>query len=163
MPNCQPENTVLQYYDGIMRYFIYRISDRTTAEDLTQETFYRYFRYAGQSEFRGEKQRRAYLYKIASNVFRDHFSRSPLTEELDENLPSPDSTEDTELTYVIEAALNRLPDEQKEAAVLYYYGGFRVREIAAIQEATVPAVKSRLKLARDTLRKILSNKEGLFR
>ena len=44
MPLNHLENAVLQYYDGIMRYFVYRIHNRTAAEDLTQETFYRFIR-----------------------------------------------------------------------------------------------------------------------
>lgn len=162
MPLNHLENAVLQYYDGIMRYFVYRIHNRTAAEDLTQETFYRFIRYAGRSDFSGEKQCRAYLYKIASNVCRDYYAHIPIAEELDESIPSPDVFPENDLSLVIEAALGRLPDEQREATVLYYYGGFRVKEIAAIQEATVSAVKSRLKLARDTLRKILSEQEGFY-
>ena len=162
MPSNHLENAVLQYYDGIMRYFVYRIHDRITAEDLTQETFYRFVRYAGRYDFSDDRQCRAYLYKIASNVCRDYYADSYPVEELDENAPSGYDFSASDTSVVIEAALGKLPDEQREAAVLYYYGGFRVKEIAEIQNATVSAVKSRLKLARDTLRKILSSKEGLF-
>ena len=160
MTQNELEHIVLTCYDGILRYFIYRVRGRAAAEDLTQETFLRFFRYAADGErFSSERQCRAYLYTIASNVCRTGSEGQTETEELDENFPAPG--EERELSLVIEAALASLPDAQREAAVLYYYGGFRVREIARIQCATVSAVKSRLKAARDALRKILSEEEGI--
>ena len=42
----ETERIVRQYYDDILRYFIVRTRDRTSAEDLTQETFLRWIRWA---------------------------------------------------------------------------------------------------------------------
>lgn len=156
----ETERIVRQYYDDIMRYFIIRTRVRTSAEDLTQETFLRWIRYAGDVPFASEQKRRAYLYTIASNVCMDYFASHTPTEPLEEEIPAPEH--DNDLTVVLEVALSRLPDAQREAAMLYYYSGFKVKEIAKIQNATVSAVKSRLKLARDALRRILSDKEGLL-
>ena len=156
----ETERIVRQYYDDILRYFIVRTRDRTSAEDLTQETFLRWIRWGRDVRFPSEQKRRAYLYTIASNLCTDYFASHIQPEPLDEDIPAPDA--DRDLSVVLEFALKRLPDAQREAAMLYYYSGFRVREIAKIQNATASAVKSRLKLARDTLRKILSDKEGLF-
>lgn len=153
------ERTVLSYYDDILRYCVCRIRSRTAAEDAAQETFLRFFRYAADGErFSSERPLKAYLYTIASNVCRTGWAEITEETELDENLPAPG--EERELSYVIEAAMSSLPDAQREAAVLYYWGGLRVREIARIQCATVSAVKSRLKAARDTLRTILTE-EGI--
>ena len=160
MTKKELEDVVHAYYDDILRYFVCRVRDRSLAEDLTQETFYRFIKYASYGvHFASEKKCRAYLYTVAANVCRDHWSKNTVTEELDENIPAPDDDRDT--SYVLEAALAKLPDVQREAALLYYYSGFSVREIAVIQSATVSAVKSRLKAARDTLGKILS-KEGIL-
>ena len=156
----ETERIVRQYYDDIMRYFIMRTRNRTSAEDLTQETLLRWIQYAADIPFPSEKKRRAYLYTIASNVCMDYFSSHTPTEPLEEDIPAPEHAGD--LAVVLESALACLPDTQREAAMLYYYSGFRVREIARIQNATVSAVKSRLKRARDELRRILSDKEGLL-
>ena len=156
----QLEDVVHAYYDDVLRYFVYRVRNRVLAEDLTQETFYRFIRYAADGvHFASEKKAKSYLYTVAANVGRDYFGKHHPAEELDENLPAPADDRDT--SYVLEAALAKLPDVQREAALLYYYSGFSVREIAGIQSATVSAVKSRLKAARDTLGKILS-KEGIL-
>ncbi|MBP3292440.1 MAG: sigma-70 family RNA polymerase sigma factor [Clostridia bacterium] len=160
MTNPTMEQAVEQNYDDILWYFVYRVRNRAAAEDLTQETFYRFLRYsAGTARFRTPQKCRAYLFTIASNVCRDYYAKSAdAAAELDENLPA-EETDDRELSAVIENALTKLPDAQREAAVLYYYSGFKVREIAAIQGATVTAVKSRLKMARDAL-KIILGEEG---
>lgn len=155
MTAAELENVVHAYYDDILRYFVYRMRERHIAEDLTQETFYRFIKYASYGvSFASDKKCRAYLFTVASNVCRDWWAKNEPAEELDENIPAPSA--DRDLSIVIESALAKLPDSQREAAVLYYYSGFSVREIAKIQGATVSAVKSRLKMARDTLRKILS-------
>lgn len=51
-------------------------------------------------------------------------------------------------------ALARLPVEQREAVVLYELEGFSMEEVAAMQDATVAAVKSRVFRGRETLRRI---------
>ena len=154
MTTEQIERAVLLYYDDIMRYFVYRIRNRSTSEDLTQETFFRFIRYAENARYEGERKCRSYLYAIASRVCLDHFSNNPNTAELDESVPTPEAEWD--ISMAIEEALASLPDSQREAAVLYYYSGMRIREIARIQNANISAVKSRLKAARDSLRILLS-------
>ncbi len=49
-------------------------------------------------------------------------------------------------------ALATLPSEQREAIVLFEIDGFSIEEVAAMQRASVPAVKSRLTRGRDKLR-----------
>ncbi len=156
------EQAVEQNYEDILRYFVYRIRNHTTAEDLTQETFYRFLRYTtDMSKFRTAQKCRAYLFTIASNVCRDYYAKTVNitdVDELDESLPAEENT-NLELSDVIENALAKLPDIQRETAVLYYYGEFKIREIADIQGVSASAVKNRLRMARDTLR-ILLEKEG---
>ena len=155
------EDAVGRNYDDVLRYFTYRVRDRAAAEDLTQETFYRFIRYSSDpvNRFRTPQKCRAYVFAIASNVCRDYYAKRTDTDMIDENLPAADDSGERDLSAVIEDALAKLPDAQREAAVLYYYSGFKVKEIAAIQNATVTAVKSRLKMARDAL-KIILGKEG---
>ena len=54
MTTEQIERAVLLYYDDIMRYFVYRLRNRTAAEDLTQETFLRFIRYEEEARFEGD-------------------------------------------------------------------------------------------------------------
>ena len=155
----QLEQIVERFYNDILRYMVSRLREHTAAEDLTQETFYRFIRYAEKLIFPSEKKCKAYLFQIAANVCRDYFSEHEETVELEETIAAPEYDHDLALT--LEAAITRLPPPLREAAVLYYYHGFRVREIAEIQQITVSAAKSRLKTARDTLRMYLEKEKIL--
>ncbi len=66
--------------------------------------------------------------------------------------------------YLLHQALSYLPEEQREAIILFEITGFNIKEIASIQSASESAVKQRLKRGRDKLRSILvfesSNKNG---
>jgi RNA polymerase sigma-70 factor (ECF subfamily) len=53
----------------------------------------------------------------------------------------------------VSRALASLPPEQREAVVLFELEGFSIEEIAAVQKASVPAVKSRLSRGRERLRR----------
>jgi RNA polymerase sigma-70 factor (ECF subfamily) len=53
----------------------------------------------------------------------------------------------------ISRALAGLPPEQREAVVLFELEGFSIEEIAAMQEVSLSAVKSRLSRGRDRLRR----------
>ncbi len=51
----------------------------------------------------------------------------------------------------VRTALGRLPDEQREALALAYYGGYTQREVAAITDVPIGTVMSRLARARRRL------------
>ena len=60
-------------YDKIYRYCYYKLRSRETAEDITQETFLRFF--ASDSYYdRGQALR--YLYTIARNLCVDEWRKS---------------------------------------------------------------------------------------
>ncbi|MGQ0479893.1 MAG: RNA polymerase sigma factor [Pseudonocardia sp.] len=52
-------------------------------------------------------------------------------------------------------ALGRLPDEQREALALAYYGGYTQREVAAITGVPIGTVKSRMFTGVQRLRRLL--------
>lgn len=59
---------------------------------------------------------------------------------------------DVELLY---KALELLPEEQREALILFEISGFSIREISELQHASEAAVKQRLKRGRDKLAELL--------
>ena len=60
----------------------------------------------------------------------------------------------------VEKALGELPEDQREVVVLKVYQGLKFDEIAAVQDAPVSTVKSRLYMGFDKLKSVLGEQAG---
>ncbi len=103
-----------EQYDKIYRYCYYKLRHRESAEDVTQETFLRFFRTYG-----GEKQNLPLLYTIARNLCMDEFRRQqnePLCEE-DSQFVFEDGVLQNE---TLRTELNKLSEEDRELLLLRY-------------------------------------------
>jgi RNA polymerase sigma-70 factor (ECF subfamily) len=137
---------------------IYRImGSEDETRDLSQETFLRAYRALG--TFKKEARFSSWLYQIALNQCRDRLRRRKLRaavslEELAENgdaaqvrEPGPsafDLVEKRELSSKVAAAVQALPEEQREVIVLKEYQGLTFLEIAEALGVPPSTVKTRL-------------------
>lgn len=142
-----------RYYDDVFRYCYYQTGNEQAAWDCTQDTFLHLLRfldsYAEQGKFK------AWLLRIALNACRDYFRKNRpgdySYEESSEYLPSPENRVETGL--LIQEGLNRLSEEKREVVVLYFYYGYKQREIARITGAPLSTVKTRLRTGIQSLQK----------
>lgn len=104
-----------QHYEKIYKYCYFRLHNRDLAEDITQETFLRFFT---SDTYRDTGQALQYLYTVARNLCIDEYRR-PKTEELPEELPLVDEN-DLVTNMDLRAALQRLSDDDRELVVLRY-------------------------------------------
>ena len=103
-----------EQYDKIYRYCYYKLRHRESAEDVTQETFLRFFR-----TYEGRGQNLSLLYTIARNLCTDEF-RKRQSELLDET-EYQTTFEDTVLqNAALQAELNKLSEEDRELLLLRY-------------------------------------------
>lgn len=151
------EDFVRKYYPVILRYCRIHIQDPGYAEDMTQETFARFFRTLPQYQHYGKAAN--YLYVIAGNCCRDHCKKH-LELPLDE-LPETASEDVLEEQTDVRLALSRLPKEFRETAVLFFIQGITQTQIAKILGIGVPLVKYRIKRARTLLAAILETEERI--
>lgn len=144
------------------------LRDPHLAEDVTQDTFVRAYR--ALDTFEGE-QFRAWLLRIATNRSYDvlRYHRRRPAESFDGQLVEgePQWTTKTPIDnpeqYAtrqalgrrLEAALDKLSDDQRLAVLLHDVHGYPYEEIAQITGATLGTVKSRLSRARARLREEL--------
>ncbi len=152
---------VREHYKEILNYCSYRCLDKSYAEDLTQETFLRFFK--SLSDYRYMGKTRNYLYAIAGNLCRDYYKKTKEnpTEEQSREFQggSRKSEEDDVLNAIaLEAAIKRLPDDLREVIILRYFQDLRLTEIARILQIGPPLVKYRIKRAKKRLEELL--KEG---
>jgi len=96
--------------------------------------------------------------RILSNANRKK-SEAPWHEKFDDYasiLPSIEKELEIEDLY---KAMSLLPENQREALILFEISGFTIREIASIQSSSEDAIKQRLSRGRKTLILLLKSKE----
>ena len=151
-----------QQYDKLLRYCYMKLRDRALAEDLTQETFIKFFE---SKDYHSIGKEMAYLYTIARNLCIDYFRKQK--EELIEDLPakiqempeSRDKVEDIVDRISIEQALDSLTADEREAVVLRFSGELSVEDIAKTMGISRFAVRRRISSALEKLRKEMERNE----
>ena len=126
------------YETCYMRVFSYVMTlsgDRSLAEELTQETFFRAF--ARQRDFRGESDEVTWLCAIAKNLFADEKRRANRRGEIPEDLPDQSKSvaktvEDQDSSFRIHMALHQLEEPHREVFELRVFGELSFREIGVI-------------------------------
>ncbi|MEL6538347.1 MAG: sigma-70 region 4 domain-containing protein, partial [Bacteroidota bacterium] len=59
--------------------------------------------------------------------------------------------------HLLHQAMDQLPEDQKDAVILFEVMGFSIKEIAEVQENTIGAVKTKISRARKRLRSLLTD------
>ncbi len=148
---------VRKYYEDILKYCSYHCLDTSYAEDLTQETFLRFFEKL--SDYRYIGKTRNYLYTIAGNLCKDSYKKKEsLSEEPSEEFQNSlrqSEAADILNKITIEWALNHLPEELREVIVLYYFQELKLTEIAQTLQIGLPLVKYRIRQAKMRLETLL--------
>ena len=111
------------YYEDVLRYCMFRLSDRYLAEDAVQETFLKVFRYFDDYRHRGRF--RAFLYKVAGNTCIDMMRKKrwdPIPEDAAQEEKGIQKTEEREDFLQIIRKLLRTEMEQGEEGTGYKEG-----------------------------------------
>lgn len=104
-----------EQYDKIYRYCYFRLKHQQLAEDITQETFLRFF----ESSYREAGRPLAYLYTIARNLCIDEFRKVP-TEELTEEISQKGFEEELVRNLSLAKAMEELDKGEQELLLLRY-------------------------------------------
>lgn len=131
-----------EHYDKIYRYCYLRVSNRETAEDLTQETFLRYLEHP---QYHNIDKTLQLLYTIAGNLCKDEYRRHK-TEEIPEETASDENIEESVITdYALSEALQKLSPEDREIILLRYINDVPIGVIANIYSISRFALNRRIK------------------
>jgi RNA polymerase sigma-70 factor (ECF subfamily) len=139
-----------RYYDVVFRYVLFRMGDRTLAEDITQETFVRALRRITSVSYQG-RDIGAWFVTIARNLIFDHVKSSryrleQTTSDIVELSPSTNGPEQ----QVLDGATNdellrcvrKLNPDQQECIQLRFLQGLSVAETAEMMDRNEGAVKA---------------------
>lgn len=154
------EKAFVELYDRYNRrlygYCVKMLNDRVLAEDLFQEIFIRVSR--KRDHFRGGNFS-GWLFAIARNqclnALRDNVTHTSL-DDVGGMLTAPDLELYDETSELLKEAIDKLPDEMKEALILRVYSGFSYQEIAEITGAKLATVKVRIHRAKLRLHDLLT-------
>ena len=177
------ELLVIKYQRRIQRLIGRMVRDVDLVEDIAQETFIRAYRALHQ--FRGDAQFYTWLYRIAVNTAKKSLmalkhdptvSESSFRSSEDEdetsrprNEPSTDETPESvlaakEIAAVVNAAMEDLPEDLRQAVTLREIEGLTYEEIALVMACPIGTVRSRIFRAREAIsariRPMLENQTG---
>lgn len=133
--------------------YLARVSgDPALADDLLQESYIRFLAAdAPRTDVDGEVAARRYLFRIATNLMRDHWRR-PKTTAIDdlseEHFRAPDTSEAADTRALLGPALLLLKPRERQLLWLAYAEGYSHREIAAITGLASASVRLLLFRAR---------------
>lgn len=152
------DSVIESFSIDILRFIRAHTRNLMDAEDLTQEVFLR--AYAHQSALQQVHNQKAWLFRVAVNVYRDHARknrRHPIT-YLGEvpDVAYVDGPEhlavDKENAVAVMHLVLQLPEKLKDVVLLHYAEELSITEIAYALKTPVNTVKTRLHRARNLLR-----------
>lgn len=140
------------------------LSDRTEAEDVVQEAMLRLWKIAPDWR-QGEAQVSTWLYRVTVNLCTDRLRKSGRSVDIDavaepeDGQPSAVATMiDTDRAKALQAALDTLPERQRQAVVLRHLEGLSNPEIAVVMDIGVEAVESLTARGKRALRAALAGR-----
>lgn len=148
------EKLVRAFSADLYRYGFWLCQDKSTAEDLVQETFTRAWRAFG--TLRDETAAKGWLISILRREHARLFERErpkPAEFDLDATPANDWGGAITAEALTMRRALGRLPRAYREPIVLQVLGGYSAAEIAATMGISPAAVMTRLHRARQRLRR----------
>jgi RNA polymerase sigma-70 factor (ECF subfamily) len=159
-----------RYAPAVLGLALKLTSDQVAAEEVVQETFWRAWRNAHTYQ----TQRGAcssWLFGIARNLTIDLYRRrkarpqtllDDASDQRFENVPDPDADVAESVWTAIQhtqvrAAVNSLPDEQRQVIELAFFAGMTRQEIAEMTGEPLGTVHTRARLALKKLREALQS------
>lgn len=175
---------VRRYERPIYNFTLRQLRDPAAAEDTTQEVFLRVVQNA--TEFKHEARFTTWLYAIARNLCIDQLRKAKHRRHSSLNQPksvanidgptmldtlptdSPGADAERALTSshvakTVVAAVEQLPDDQREVFLLRQLAGLPFRAVAEIVGVGENTVKSRMRYALERLQQALSEFEEYAR
>jgi len=149
--------SIVELIPRLRRYARALAGDRNAADDLVQDTLER--AWSKLHLYRRGTDLRAWLFTVMHNVYVNQRRAARPTTPLDEDMPEfaqPARETDTLVLRDLDAAIRRLPPDQREVLLLVALEDMSYSEAAGALEIPIGTVMSRLARAREKLRDMLS-------
>jgi RNA polymerase sigma-70 factor (ECF subfamily) len=141
----------------LRRYARALVGDRTTADDLVQDTLER--AWAKLHLYRRGTDLRAWLFTVMHNVHVNRIRATRAVDPLEDDMPElaqPQRGPDALLVRDLDRAIARLPADQRAVLLLVTLEEMSYEEVARTLGIPIGTVMSRLSRAREKLRAMMS-------
>lgn len=155
------ERILRLYSNDIYRIALLKLKNVSEAEDVFQNVFIKL--YTCDNSFESDKHIKAWLLKVTVNecinVLKSSWN-SKVLESINDNSSYDSSTsvtanDNTEVWNVVAA----LPQKYQDVIFLFYHEQYSTEEISQILDISAPNVRTRLKRAREILRREVKDYE----
>jgi RNA polymerase sigma-70 factor, ECF subfamily len=155
-----------RYHGMLFDFFCRMLNNRTAADDLVQDVFFRILKY--RRTYRDDSHFTTWMFHIARNARFDHFKKhraEVLFPEEGFDLPGrgpfpSQQFEKEQETAMLKKAMQKLPDEKRELLILARYQELKYEQIADLLGVDVGTVKVRVHRAVKELREIFLKLSG---
>ena len=158
--------TLFERYKLILFGYFYKTTrNKSLSEDLVQNVFLRILKY--RTKFTGYGKFAAWMFKIAHNVYADHYRKEHFHQAIDDTaekdleelaLIEENTIKNEELSQ-LNKAICLLDQEQREILFLSKYEGLKYKDIGQILGCSESAVKVRIFRAVSKLKQLYSKLE----
>jgi RNA polymerase sigma factor (sigma-70 family) len=154
-------------YHGLLFDFFARMTgNRTLAEDLVQDVFFRILKY--RKTYRDDSHFKTWMFHIARNARIDYFKKHRAEVlfpeegfEVESHSPRPSAElEQQQQTELLQRAMFKLPDDKREVLVMARYQEMKYEQIADLLGCEIGTVKVRVHRALKELREIYLKLSG---
>jgi len=142
----------------LLRYLLGMTRRPDLAEDLLQETYCRFL--TARLPEMDEGQMRSYLFRIATNLLRDHWRRPKDEPALEASAEPPALAPHLERRFGVRQAFYRLKPRERQLLWLAYVEGSNHQEIAASTGLRAGSIRLLLFRARRRLAQLIGGKSG---
>ncbi len=154
------EKLYQEYFSVVYKYILSLSRDPLTAEEITQETFFKAMKKIG--SFRGDCSIRVWLCQIAKNLYYDQLKKQSRFEELPEEYGESTASPENDMIRatdrkVINKILHSLKEPYKEVFTLRTYGELSFSEIAELFEKTTSWARVTYHRARIMIKEEMDN------
>ena len=140
-----------KYHKELLTFCTGMTKNKTSAEDLVQETYLRAFTHWEDVEDLSAGQCRSWLYKTARHLYIDQLRKLSRETPEEEILSQAPFEEDLTQAAVLQL-VGRLPGTERTLFSMRYFEGYNARELGELFELSAATVRSRLASAKRRLR-----------
>jgi RNA polymerase sigma-70 factor, ECF subfamily len=147
------ETLMRRHYTAVWRIAFLSVREEMAAEELTQDTFLR--AYGALAGWRGDASMRTWLATICRRLCIDRARlkkvEAVIAPDLEAVAGSTSETDTLADRFDLQAALDQLPDDDREAFLLVHHYGYSSFEAATLVGVPASTVRSRVGRARERL------------